>query len=207
MKVYLYLLNTLADWEIGFITAELTSKRYFKNKNEECALIKIGNTRESIKTMGGIAITPDMTIEKINLNKEDILILPGADTWLNKENENALFIAKNYIERDYNVAAICGATIGLGRIGALNNKMHTSNSKEYLKMICPDYSGEGKYQEKPAVCDQNLITATGLAPLEFTFEIIQQLKIFKKETLSAWYSLYITKEAKYYFELMNSLKN
>jgi len=36
MKVYLYLLDTLADWEIGFITAELYSHRYFdveqKNK-------------------------------------------------------------------------------------------------------------------------------------------------------------------------------
>ena len=31
MNVYLYVLNTMADWKIGFLMAELHSKRYFKN--------------------------------------------------------------------------------------------------------------------------------------------------------------------------------
>lgn len=28
--VYIYTLDTLADWELGYITAELNSKRFFK---------------------------------------------------------------------------------------------------------------------------------------------------------------------------------
>jgi hypothetical protein len=31
MKVYLYILNTMADWETAHITAELNSGRFLKN--------------------------------------------------------------------------------------------------------------------------------------------------------------------------------
>ena len=34
-KVYIYLLNTMADWEIGHISAELNSRRFFKKDAEE----------------------------------------------------------------------------------------------------------------------------------------------------------------------------
>lgn len=29
-KVYIYVLDTLADWELGYVTAELNSRRFFK---------------------------------------------------------------------------------------------------------------------------------------------------------------------------------
>jgi hypothetical protein len=54
--------------------------------------------------------------------------------------------------------------------------------------------------------DANLITASGLAPIEFTYEIIKQLDLFREETLSAWYNLYIKKEQKYFYELMSTLQ-
>ena len=206
MKAYLYILNTLADWEIGFLTAELTSKRYFENQNGTFDLIKIGDTKESIKTMGGLIVTPETSIGSIKFNDDDVLILPGADTWMEKENEQVLFIAKNLIERGINVAAICGATVGLAKTGALNNKKHTSNDKDFLKLVCKEYTGEHNYLEQPDVCDKNLITASGLAALEFTYELLKMLKVFGKETLEAWYSLNATKQSKYFYELLNSLK-
>ena len=30
MTVYVYVMDTLADWEIGHVTAELYSKRFFR---------------------------------------------------------------------------------------------------------------------------------------------------------------------------------
>jgi hypothetical protein len=29
-KIYLYVFNTMSDWEIGYLMAELNSGRYFK---------------------------------------------------------------------------------------------------------------------------------------------------------------------------------
>jgi putative intracellular protease/amidase len=206
MNVYLYVLNTMADWEIGFLLAELNSKRYFKNRNDQLNVIKIGKTNQSITTMGGLTIQPDMSIDEMKIENDDLLLLPGADTWMNRENNEILLVAKKRIENGKYVAAICGATIGLANEGALNSIKHTSNDKEFLKMICPKYSGEIYYQEKPAITEKNLITASGIAPIDFSYEVLKMLNVFKKTTLEAWYNLYTKKETRYFYELTDSLK-
>jgi len=206
MNVYLYLLDTLADWEIGFITAELNSYRYFDKSKEPIAIIKIGNTMNSIKTMGGIQICPDKCIDDIVFTDNDILILPGGDTWMNDENKKIINIVSEIINGKTIIAAICGATIALANNGLLNNRHHTSNSKVFLEMTCPQYSGSNYYIDKPAVVDNNLITATGLAPLEFAYEIFKKTNKIKENVLEAWFQLYKTREAQYFFSLMEALK-
>ena len=202
---YVYVLDTLADWEIGFITAELNSKRYFA-KNTKVEFVKIGNTLEPIKTMGGIIITPDKDITNVEFQEGDLLVLPGAYTWMDAENKNILDIVSDVINKKVIVAAICGATVALAQNGLLNNRTHTSNDKGFLKMVCPDYDGGSYYINAPTVVDDNLITATGLAPLEFSYEVFKKMNIMKEDTLEAWYQLYKTKESRYFYSLMESLK-
>ena len=111
------------------------------------------------------------------------------------------------LNQNVTIAAICGATVALAKNGILNNRKHTSNDKEFLKMICPDYSGEENYLNKPAVIDNNLITASWLAPLEFSYEVFKKMNVMKSETLEAWYQLYKTQDAKFFHTLIESLKN
>ncbi|MDR1759007.1 MAG: glutamine amidotransferase [Fibrobacter sp.] len=204
MNIFLYVPDTLADWEIAFLTPEINSGRYLKKNIEKPAIIKVGHDLTPIKTMGGIEITPDIQVDDMNLKDGDLILLPGANTWQNGNHQKIL----NRINENKNVivAAICGATFALADSGFLDNKRHTSNDKDFLKMICKNYKGESLYENKPVIVDGNLITATGFAPLEFTFEVIKKLDIMKIETLNAWYKLYQTKEPEYFFKLMNSLK-
>ncbi|PKL35616.1 MAG: glutamine amidotransferase [Spirochaetae bacterium HGW-Spirochaetae-1] len=202
---YLYVLNTLADWEIGFITAELKSRRFIP-ENTKIELLMVGNTLQSITTMGGISISPEISVEDIEFKEGDILVLPGADTWLEEENKKILDMVPDLLQKKVIIAAICGATAALAQRGLLNNRKHTSNDKEYLKMFCPAYEGILSYIDAPVAVDENLITATGLAPLEFAYELFKKSKAMRDETLEAWYQLYRTKEAKYFFNLMESLK-
>jgi len=204
-KCYVYVLNTLADWEIGFITAELNSRRYFA-KNTKLELVMIGNTLKPIKTMGGITITPDKDINNVEFREGDLLVLPGADTWMDEKNKDILKIVSNVINKKVIVAAICGATVALAQNGLLNDRKHTSNDKDFLKMFCPDYTGSSNYINAPTVVDDNLITATGLAPLEFSYEVFKKMNVMKEDTLEAWYQLYKTKESRYFYSLMESLK-
>lgn len=206
MKVYLYILNTLADWEIGYLTAELNSGRYLDKTRPPVELIKIGNTTEPIKTMGGITITPDENIDNIKFEEDDLLILPGADTWTEEENKKIIDIVSSIIDEKVIIAAVCGATIALANKGILNNRKHTSNDIEVLKMFCPEYTGKNFYINQPAVTDDNLITASGIAPLEFSYEILKRTNLMKTETLEAWYQLYKTKEPKYFYALMESIE-
>ena len=203
MNVFLYVLDTLADWEISHLIAEINSGRFLRKEIEKPQIIKAGNDLTPIKTMGGIEITPDIDVDNMNLKTGDLIILPGADTWLNGGNQKIIDKIKDNPE--ITVAAICGATFALAENGLLDNKKHTSNDKEYLKMVCKNYRGQDFYENKPATVDNNLITASAYAPLEFAYEVIKKINIMKTNTLEAWYNLFRTGEAGYFFELMNSL--
>lgn len=54
MKAYLFILNTLSDWEIGYLLAELNSGRFFKQPKKPVEIIKVGNNPKPIHTMGSI---------------------------------------------------------------------------------------------------------------------------------------------------------
>ena len=207
MKVYFYILNTMADWEYGFLLAELNSKRYFLPSKKDLEIITVSNDKNPKTSMGGFKISPDITINELDFSNEDFLILPGADKWLENEQKEILIKSKEFINNDMNVAAICGATFGLAKHGALDSKLHTSSDKEYLKMLCPEYGGEEHYQDAVVVNNKRLITASGIAPIEFSYEVIKNLEVFSDETLNNWYGLYDKKEAKYFFGLMKSLDN
>ena len=85
-KFYLYLLDTLADWEIGFITAEINSGRYLL-PGCDCELIKLGISTEPVTTMGGLSLSPDLTIDEAAFSEGDALILPGADSWMDGKHK------------------------------------------------------------------------------------------------------------------------
>ena len=127
MNVFVYVLDTLADWEIAFLTAEINSGRYLKKNIEKPKIVKAGKNLNPVKTMGGIEIIPDIDIKEIKMQKNDLLILPGGDAWLNGNNDEIINFLKENIDKDITIAAICGATIALANYGLLDERKHTSN--------------------------------------------------------------------------------
>ncbi|WP_141501548.1 type 1 glutamine amidotransferase family protein [Paenibacillus luteus] len=204
--VYLYVFDTMADWEIGYLTAEMNSGRYYKKGLPPSKIVTVGIEKTVVTTMGGLKILPDIGLDKCSIETADALILPGGDTWTEITHQPILAFAERCLEEGVLVAAICGATMGLAQRGLLNARRHTSNDLEYLKMICPAYTGEKDYQMEPAVTDGTLITASGIAPLEFSFHVLKALSVFSLETLDAWYGLYKTHDSKYFYELMESIQ-
>jgi hypothetical protein len=72
-------------------------------------------------------------------------------------------------------------------------------------MVCPNYKGEQLYKMEHAVCDENLITASGVAPLEFAMEVLKKIDVFAPDTLHSWCNLNKTYKPEYFFQLMNSI--
>ncbi|UPA32100.1 glutamine amidotransferase [Terrisporobacter glycolicus] len=206
-KAYLYVFNTMSDWEVGYLTAELNTGRYFKKGLDPINVITVGIDKDPITTMGGLKVIPEISMDECVFHSEDVLILPGGETWTSVIHEPILEKVKDALEKGTVVAAICGATLGLAKTGLLDSSYHTSNDLEYLKMIVPNYSGEKHYKGEVAVNDKNLVTASGIAPLEFTVEVLRLLDVFKPVVLNLWLNLYKTHESKYFFELMNQMKN
>ncbi len=203
--IYLYVFDTMADWEVGFLTAELNSGRYFRKDVSPVKVVTLGLDKSFITTMGGLRILPDISLEEFNIKETDALILPGGATWMESIHQPILSLAKQCIDKNILVAAICGATMSLAQFGLLDSRNHTSNDLGYLKMICPNYVGEQYYKQEAAVTDGKLITASGIAPLEFSLHVLKALDVFSTKTLDAWYNLYRTHEAEHYYGLMGSI--
>jgi putative intracellular protease/amidase len=206
MKAYIYAVPGLADWEIAYVTTGIADKRYFRDKSLAIELVWLGDTRDPIRTMGGLTVRPDVSLSEARLTHEDFLILPGADAWLAGPRQEIIELAKDRIVRGAPVAAICAATVALAQAGALDTVRHTSNDKAFLKQCCPAYRGEARYVEAPAVADSNVITASATAPVEFAYEIFKALGAFDPDTLSAWRDLNVKRDARYFFALMDSLQ-
>lgn len=205
--LYLYILDTLADWEIGHVLAELHSGRYLKNPAMKYAVVLCGRSMETITTMGGLHLTPDVLFEDIRPVQGDVVLLPGADTWLDPAQEPVLRKTRRVLEEGTLVAAICGATMGLASAGILDDRPHTSNDLAALKMFCPGYKGEQWYRNEPAVTDGNLITASGLAPVEFAVHVFRELGVMTPATLKAWHGLFTTRKPEFFYALMESVQN
>lgn len=203
--IYVYVHNNLADWEIGFVLPELNTGRFFKEGELKYQIKTVGLTLDPIVTMGGLRITPDMTVNEISPKDVAMLILPGGTTWQEPCHAPILEIAKSFAASGVAVAAICAATMAIAEVGMLDNCKHTSNALGLMKTYCPSYRGEAHYLDEPAVMCGNLITASGTAPLEFTYHILKYLDVFSDVTLDAWYKFYTTHDAKYFLSILESL--
>lgn len=187
--IYVYILDTLADWEIGLAVAELNSQRFFSNPGA-FEVKTFARTKEPVKTMGGITILPDLELQDVSTKNAALLILPGAEEWSEPEHQPVLNLAAKFLEADIPVAAICGATEALARAGMLNDVEHTSNGLELLKMSCPEYKGESHYRNKLAVTDGNLITAGSSSSVDFAYHIMEKLGVMDKKLLDHWYGYF-----------------
>ena len=192
--VYVYALDTLADWELGYVTAELNSKRFFKKDAPGIAVKMVGISKEPIKTMGGLTILPDCTINDVAVDEKSVLLLPGANTWDDPKHGAIIEKAKGLLSAGATVCAICGATTALANAGLLDQRLHTSNGTGYLAMFSPCYKGQQFYVDQPSVSDQNLITASSTGALLWAKQIIERLGIFQPDTLEAWYMYFSSGE-------------
>lgn len=204
--VYLYIFDTMADWEVGYLSAELNSRRFYRKEAQPLKIVTVGIDNTPVITMGGIKILPDIGHKEFIIEDAAALILPGGNTWTESIHDPILKKTEECLQKGAIVGAICGATMGLAEKGMLNNRWHTSNDLGFLKMTCPNYKAEMYYKQEPAVTDGNLITASGIAPLEFTVHMLKKLDVFSLETLDSWYNLYRTQEPKYFYELISSIQ-
>lgn len=203
--VYVYVLDTLADWELGNVISELNSGRFFKTDALPVALKTVGCSREPIHTMGGLTIVPDCLVDDVAVSESSVLLLPGANTWNDARHGAIIEKASELLALGATVGAICGATVALANAGLLDNRQHTSNGPGFLDMFSPGYKGQGFYIDQPSVADNNLITAGSTGGLLWAKQIIEHLGVFKADTLESWYEYFRTGEPQHFYALMQTL--
>ncbi len=141
--------------------------------------------------MGGLRVVPDRKLSDMRQSEVEVLILPGGDLWESTYPQAELDpVLTGLIAAGVPVAAICAGTLAVARAGLLNDRRHTSNSPGYIAEHVPQYSGLALYEAVPAVKDRGVITASGLAPVEFAREIFNQLRIFSAADEELWFDMF-----------------
>ncbi|MFE0107288.1 DJ-1/PfpI family protein [Streptomyces sp. NPDC059009] len=179
--VHLSVYDSLADWETGHTTAHLARAGY--------AVRTVALSPEPVTTIGGLRITPDLTLADLRPEDSSLLVLPGADLW-DTGDELAPFAvaARAFLDAGVPVAAICGAVAGLAREGLLDERAHTSAVPMYL--AATGYKGGERYMDADAVTDGGLITAGPTEPVALAREALGLLGVFEGEKLDAWYRVF-----------------
>ena len=203
--IYVYVLDTLADWELGHVAAELNSGRFFRAGAPRVSLKTVGPSGEPVRTMGGLTIVPDCRVSDVAVSETSVLLLPGANTWNDPRHGAVLEKAGELLRAGAAVCAICGATAALAGLGLLDGRAHTSNGAGFLEMVSPGYKGQSFYIDKPSVADNNLITAGSTGALLWAKQIIEHLDVFRSDTLDAWYKYFSTGDPNAFFALMQTL--
>lgn len=205
--IYLYLFNDYADWEIGYLIGEIGRKEMFRSDVTPPQLVMVAKTKDPIKSLGGLTVLPDVTLDEIDFDKALGLILPGGDSWLEQgEHDEVLEVAQQLLDQEKAVGAICAATAAIVKNGVVGDRRHTSNDLGWLKYVIPDYE-EVNYQVSPAVLDDHLITANGTAPLEFAAKVFEELDLSTPAIIESWLRMNKTSEAKDFYEYIEAVEN
>jgi putative intracellular protease/amidase len=182
--VYMLVVPGFADWEPAHALAEL--RRHGGYRVEV-----VGLTPDAVESMGGLRVQPSRSIGNIDLRDVAVFILPGGDRWESSELEPELAgLLRALDTAGVSLAAICGATVAIARAGLLRGRRHTSNGRAYLEQHVPGYSGGADYVEAPAIRDRGLITASGLADVEFAAELFNELEVLSETDRAVWRDLF-----------------
>jgi transcriptional regulator GlxA family with amidase domain len=184
-NVLLFLLGDFADWEAGYVSAELNST---EEKNPY-RIRTVGLDGHPVRSIGGLTVLPDHSLSDVPEDFEALLLIGGTG-WRAVEAERVVPLVESALERGRLVGGICDASWFLARHGFLNDVAHTSNSLQDLRGLPPEhYRNEDGYRVEPAVIDGNVVTANGTAPLEFARLVFRRLALDSDAAIEEWYEI------------------
>ena len=177
--VLLLLTDRWADWEAAYAIAEVNSVPQYQVKT-------IAADRRPKVSIGGLRAEIDLTLgEYRDFEKLAMLILPGGFAWQERPHEEIAAFVRRVAGVGIPVAAICGATIFLGRHGFLDGVAHTGDDLELFEAH-KGYRGRNFYESAQVATEGGFITANETAAVDFAYEIFKTLAIDTMEELDAW---------------------
>jgi putative intracellular protease/amidase len=182
--VYFLAVPGFADWEPSHALAELRRHGGFRVE-------VVGITLSPVESMGGLRVQPNRLVTDVVPDDVAVLVIPGGDRWETERPEPEVLAMWSRLDAaGIPIAAICAATVAITRAGLVRGRRHTSNGRAYLAQHVPGYADGAQYVDAPAVRDRGLITASGLADVEFAVELFNELNVLTDSDRALWSTMF-----------------
>ncbi|MCJ7625902.1 MAG: DJ-1/PfpI family protein, partial [Anaerolineaceae bacterium] len=128
----------------------------------------------------------DQTIEDVDVDSIDLLVIPGGDPVPLVENQELKCFIEKLVSKNKKVGGICGGASLLAGLGILKGKKCTGMTSGVEPSDRPNVNSEYNYytesivSEEHVVVDGNIITAQGQAYVEFAVELARQMGIYNE---------------------------
>lgn len=138
-----------------FEDSELTEPlQQLEQAGVECDIASLQSGK--VKGKKGAEVVAGMTLNVVNPDNYDLLLLPGGDAPANlRKSQRALDIAQHFFDRNKLVAAICHGPQILVSAGLLEGRKATCVDKISHELI----DAGAEYVDAPLVIDDKLITS------------------------------------------------
>lgn len=158
-----------ADWEFGLLSASVGE--WFPGR-----VVALSPGAKPVRSIGRLMLTPERATDADSNGDLDAVAVIGSDGWAGTDAPDVGPLLKSVAARDGVIGGICAGTLALARAGLFATAAHTSNGRDWISGLVPDYAGNEHYRDVPhAVADGRIISAPGSAPGTFAIEFLKTL--------------------------------
>ena len=95
-KIVVYVTDTLADWELGYVLPGLAMANGTQQRFD---VVTAGTSTDPVTTKGDLTVVPATALSDIDPASIDLLIMPGADTW-GEGHDEVLALASDLVVQE-----------------------------------------------------------------------------------------------------------
>ena len=174
-KILIFIFDGMTDYEIAFIA-------HLLNSDAGKEIITISYKDNLIMGKTGFTYKPSKLVKDVLNEDVEGLIIPGG--WFGDTKPELMELINNLNFKGKLLGAICGAgTVFLAKAGILNNVKYTTPVIDWTQKHI-DVFGEkdpfprNNFISQRVVRDSNIITAQGIAFVDFAIEICDWFNLF-----------------------------
>ena len=177
-KILVFIFDEMTDYEITFISHLLSA-----DAGKE--IITIAYEDKMIKGRSGFLYKPSRLVDDVLDEEVEGLIITGG--WYGQTKPELMKLINNLNSKGKLISAICGAgTVFLAKAGVLNNVKYTTPIVEWTQKHIEIYGNEDPFPRENFVServvrDRNIITAQGIAFIDFAIEICDWFNLFDNQ--------------------------
>ncbi|WP_105615857.1 DJ-1/PfpI family protein [Vallitalea okinawensis] len=182
-NILFFLYEDMADFEVTLVAHILGA-----GGEEAYKITPIAYTLDPIRSKCGLVYLPEKTVDEVLDQETEGLIIPGGFN-MDARPHLITLIQKLYKEKKL-VSAICAAPYYLAKAGILDHHRFATSlanwSDDHKALYGEDPFPRENYVNDRVMIDKNVITAKGVAFIDFAIAITKYLKLYSDEDIEEY---------------------